>query len=77
MRLEGKTIMSRLIKRFIAFLDPRPEPDFQQRMDESRRNAVKQSRDAIHETRRLRREVDSLYDRIVIDPPHRGGKRND
>ena len=74
MRLKGKTIMSRLIKRFIAFLDPRPEPDFQQRMDESRRNAVKQSRDTIHETRRLRREIDSMYDRIVIDAPNRGEK---
>lgn len=69
--------MSRLIKRFIAFLDPRPEPEFQQRMDESRRKAVQQSRAAAHETRRLRREVDSLYDRIVIDPPHRGEARHE
>lgn len=66
--------MSRLIKRFIAFLDPRPEPEFQQRMDESRRNAVKQSRAAIHETRRLRREIDSIYERIVIDAPDGEGK---
>ena len=64
--------MSRLIKRFIAFLDPRPEPEFQQWMNESRRKAVQQSRVTVHETRRLRREVDNLYDRIVIDTPHRG-----
>ena len=63
--------MSRLIKRFIAFLDPRPEPEFQQRMDESRRKAVQQSRAAVHETIRLRREIDSMYDRIVIDAPGR------
>lgn len=69
--------MSRLIKRFIAFLAPRPKPEFQQRMDESRRNAVEQSRAAVHETRRLRREVDSLYDRIVIDSPHREEARHE
>lgn len=65
--------MSRLIKRFIAFLDPRPEPEFQQRMDESRRKAVEQSRAAVHETRRLRREheIESMYDRIVINAPGR------
>lgn len=70
--------MSRLIKRFIAFLDPRPEPEFQQRMDESRRRAVQQSRAAVHETRRLRREreIESMYDRIVINAPGRKESRS-
>ena len=62
--------MSRLIKRVADFFNPRPSEEFQQLMDSSRRTAVVHSRAAIQETNRVRREpVETLYDRIVINPP--------
>ena len=66
--------MSRVFEKVMAFFDPRPAQDFQERMTESRRIAVQESRKAMKETRHIRREIDNMYDRIVIDAPHQGEK---
>lgn len=64
--------MSRLIQWVINFFDPQPSTEFQQRMDASRKNADTHSRVSRQETERVRRDpVDTLYDRIVIQPPRR------
>ena len=63
--------MSRLIKRLIAFLDPRPAPtpEFEDRMNQSRTRANKESEVAISETQRLRRQIQTMSDRLILDPP--------
>lgn len=62
--------MSRILDKVIAFLNPKPSPDFQDRMTEARRKAVNESRAAIHATRQMKRlDIESMYDRLVIDRP--------